>query len=86
MCMLAYMRVYMCVGLCVINIVSILYFCWSADTNCGGGGSGTNELQPPEQVASVGRIYSDQRPGNASTSDKEKFSNVDDSELSRLLK
>ena len=80
------MRVCMCVGLCVLNIVSILYFCWSTDTNCGGGGSKTDEPQHPKQVASAGKIASDQRPGNAGTSDKEKFSHVDDSELSRLLK
>ena len=61
-------------------------YCWSADTNCWGGGSGTDEPQHPEQAASVGRIVSDQRPGNAGTSDKEKFSHVDNSELSRLLK
>ena len=69
---------------CVINIVySNIIYCWSADTICRGGESGP---QHPQEVASAGRIVSDQRPGNAGSSDKERFSHVDDSELSRLLK
>ena len=64
----------------------MLYYCWSADTNCGEGGSGTDEPQHPEQVASSSRIVSDQRPGNAGTSDKEEFSHVDNSGLSKFLK
>ena len=65
----------------------MLYYCWSADTNCTccGGGSGTDEPQHPEQAASSTRIVSDQRPGNAGTSDKEKFPYVNDSERSRPL-
>ena len=86
-CLHAHMCVCMCIVVCNKYCSNIIYnFCWSADTNCGGGGSGTDEPQHPKQVASTSRIASDQRPGNTGTSDKERFSHVDDKELGRLLK
>ena len=81
-CLHAQVCTYMCI-IIVCNKYSNIIYCWSADTICGGGESGP---QHPQQVASAGRIVSDQRPGNAGSSDKERFSHVDDSELSRLLK
>ena len=59
-------------------------YCWSTDTDREGGGRGTDELQYPEQETPAGSKTSDQRTRNSGTADKEKFSHVDDSELSRL--